>query len=771
MSAALTPRFDPADYPGDITLDQVIPAAAAIFAPLPADLRAELVEALRRRGIERLYSHQAEAYAAVRGGRHLVVVTPTASGKTLCYNLPVLERLLEDPSRRALYIYPTTALAQDQLAELGALKAGLPIEVRVDTYDGDTPPGRRTAIREGDHVVMTNPDMLHTGLLPHHTRWRRLFSSLEFVVIDELHTYRGLFGSQVANVIRRLKRICAFYGSHPTFICASATIRNPLELACRLLEEEDIALVDRSGAPRGERRLVFYNPPLLNRDLGVRRSSMLEARRIAAPWIRAGVQTILFCRSRLQVEVMLSYLRQDLAPRLDVARRVRGYRAGYLPLHRREIEAGLRDGEITAVVSTNALELGIDIGSLQAAVLVGYPGTIASTWQQLGRAGRRSGSVGVFVASSSPLDQFIVRHPEYFLSTDPEEGLIDPDNLLLLAGHLQAGLFELPFEDSEPLGRADVQGLLQVFEEDGSATRSAGRWFWSRQAFPAEEVHLRRIAADNVVIIDTAQARPQVIGEMDQFSAPVFLHEEAVYLHEGAQYHVDRLDWDEKKAYVRPVDVDYYTDALASVSVRVLDTFAGPDETPIARHHGEVKITSLASMFKKIRFHTHENIGSGPIHLPEQTLHTTAWWLTLDAQLWHSLGRETLEAGLQGMAHSLRHIASLRLMFDPRDLGAVAEVRSVTTQLPTVTVYEVYPGGVGFAARMYEVHRELLEDAAALVRACPCAAGCPSCIGPLHLVEGAKEACLKLLEAGDGAASRDAVAQVREMLGAAEQRS
>ena len=754
---ASIPSFDPAAFQGDITLDQVIPEVPATFAPLPADLRPALVAALAGRDIHRLYSHQAQAYDAIRCGRHLVVVTPTASGKTLCYNLPVLQRLLENPEKRALYLFPTKALAQDQLAELSALKHGLPIELRVDTYDGDTPPGRRTAIREGGHVVMTNPDMLHSGLLPHHTRWRRLFSSLELVVVDELHTYRGLFGSQVANVIRRLKRICAFYGSSPTFICASATIANPLELAKRLLEEENIALVERSGAPRGERRLIFYNPPLVNREMGIRRSSMLEARRIAAPWIRSGVQTIVFCRSRLQVEVMLSYLRQDLAPRLDAHQRVRGYRAGYLPLHRREIEAGLRSGEITGVVSTNALELGIDIGSLQTAVLVGYPGTISSTWQQLGRAGRRSGSVGVFVASSSPLDQFIVRHPEYFLSANPEEGLIDADNLLLLAGHLQAGLFELPFEDQERLGRADVGELLQLFEEDGSATHSAGRWFWSRQAFPAEEVHLRRILADNVVIIDTSHPRPQVIGEMDQFTAPVLLHEEAVYLHEGAQFHVDRLDWDEKKAYVRPVEVDYYTDALASVTVQVLETFDGPDSGEVSRSHGEIKITSLASMFKKIRFHTHENIGAGPIHLPEQTLHTTGYWITVDEALWHLLGRETLEAGLQGMAHSLRHVASLRLMCDPRDLGSVAEVRSVTTRLPTVTVYEVYPGGVGFSSRMYELHRELLDDAAALVRDCPCLAGCPSCVGPLHLVEGAKEACLRLLEAGDGLAARDSV--------------
>ena len=743
----MSPSFEAADFRGDVTLDHLIPAADARFAPLPDDLRPELGRALAARGVERLYSHQADSYRAVRRGRHLVVVTPTASGKTLCYNLPVLQRLLEQPERRALYVFPTKALAQDQLAELSALKHGLPIELRVDTYDGDTSPGRRTAIREGGHVVMTNPDMLHAGLLPHHTRWRRLFSSLDFVVIDELHMYRGLFGSQVANVIRRLKRICAFYGSSPTFICASATIANPLQLAQKLLEEENIELVERNGAPRGERRLIFYNPPLLNRETGVRRSSMLEARRIAAPWIRGGVQTIVFCRSRLQVEVMLSYLRQDLAPRLDAGRRVRGYRAGYLPLHRREIESGLRSGEITSVVSTNALELGIDIGSLQTAILVGYPGTIASTWQQLGRAGRRSGSVGVFVASSSPLDQFIVRHPEYFLGSDPEEGLIDPDNLLLLAGHLQAGLFELPFEDEERLGRADVHELLELFEEDGSASRSAGRWFWSRQAFPADEIHLRRIAADNVVIIDTSQPRPKVIGEMDQFTAPVLLHEEAVYLHEGAQYHVERLDWEEKKAYVHPVEVDYYTDALAAVTVQVLDTFSGPELEGLSRSHGELKITALASMFKKIRFHTHENIGSGPIHLPEQTLHTTGYWITVGEELWNSLGRETLEAGLQGMAHSLRHVASLRLMCDPRDLGGVAEVRSVTTRLPTVTVYEMYPGGVGYSARMYDLHRELLEHAAALVHDCPCLAGCPSCIGPLHLVEGAKEACLKLLSA------------------------
>jgi DEAD/DEAH box helicase domain-containing protein len=738
--------FDPSTLPGQVTLDHVQAARDALVAPLPSDLAPELAAALRARGIDRLYSHQAEAYDAARAGRHLVVVTPTASGKTLCYNLPVLQGMLEEPTSRALYVFPTKALAQDQLTELGALATKLPIDVKVDVYDGDTPPGRRTLIRDGGHIVLTNPDMLHTGVLPHHTKWRRLFSSLRYVVLDELHTYRGLFGSQVANVLRRLRRICAFYGSTPTFICASATIANPRQLAERLLEEEGVTLIDRNGAPRGERRIVFYNPPVIDRELGLRRSSLLEARRLAGPWIQDAVQTIVFCRSRLQVEVMLSYLQEDLMPRLDARRRVRGYRSGYLPLRRREIEAGLRSGEIWGVVSTNALELGIDIGSLQAAVMVGYPGTIASTWQRMGRAGRRSGSIAVFVASNSPLDQFIVRHPEYFLHASPEEGLIDPDNLLVLAGHLQAALFELPFQEREELGRADVSGLLGLFEEDGVVSRSGERWYWSHDAFPAEGVSLRRLAADNTVIIDTSRPRPEVIGEMDQFSTPVFLHEEAIYLQDGAQYHVDKLDWDQKKAYVRPVDVDYYTDALFAVSVDVLDTFSHEGRPSWDRACGEVKLTSLASVFKKVRFHTHENVGSGPISLPEQTLHTTAYWAALDDDLWSGLGRERLEAGLHGMAHAVRTVASLHLMCDPRDLGALGEVRSRATQRPTVTVYEVYPGGVGYARRLYELHDRLLDDAASLVRACPCLDGCPSCTGP-SAVEGVKDACLRLLSA------------------------
>ena len=737
-------EFDPSRLPGEVTLDHLAPARAATWADLPRDLDPALVGSLRRRGVERLYSHQAAAYASVRAGHDLVVVTPTASGKSLCYNLPVLQRVLEEPHSRALYLFPTKALAQDQLAELSELASGLPVRLRADTYDGDTPPGERTAIREAGHVVLTNPDMLHSGILPHHTRWRSLFSSLQYVVIDELHTYRGLFGSHVANVIRRLQRVCEFYGSRPVFVCASATIANPGELAERLLERP-VDLVTESGAPQGERRLVFYNPPLVNRELGIRRSSLLEGQRIAAPLIQAGLQTIVFCRSRLQVEIMLSYLRQAVASKSDRRLRIHGYRSGYLPRQRREIEAGLRSGEVAGVVSTNALELGIDIGSMRAAVLVGYPGTIASTWQQLGRAGRRGGSLAVMVASSAPLDQFIVRHPEYFLGANPEQGLIDPDNLLVLAGHLEAGLFELPFLESEGLGRADVGALLELFHEDGSVSQAGGRYYWSRQAFPAEGLSLRRMASDNVVIIDVSPPRPEVVGEMDQFSAQVMLHEEAIYIQDGAQYHVDRLDWEEKKAYVRPVDVDYYTDAMLAVTVNVLETFAQDEGAFLGRHHGEIKVSALASMFKKIRFHSHENIGSGPISLPEQTLHTTAYWTTVDTARGPALSRAQMESAIQGMAHSLRNVAALHLMCDPRDLGALGEIRSTATMRPTVTVYEVYPGGVGYSKRLFELHQQLLDDAADLVRSCPCSDGCPSCVGPLGGAEGGKTACLQLL--------------------------
>ena len=746
VDAVLDRLLSQEDFRRGLTLDHTIPARSARYADMPPTLDPRIGHALAGRGISRLYTHQAEAAALALKGQDCVVVTPTASGKTLCYNLPVLHTVLTEPDARALYLFPTKALAQDQLAELHGMVGGLGADIKTYTYDGDTPVSARQAIRQAGHVVVTNPDMLHTGVLPHHTRWVKLFANLRYVVIDELHAYRGVFGSHLANVLRRLWRVCAFYDSHPIVICCSATIANPRELAQRLTGRP-MTLVDNNGAPAGPKRLLFYNPPVLNRELGIRRSSTLESQRIAEAFLRGGVQTILFGRTRLQVEILLSYLQQALANRLGDSHAIRGYRGGYLPLQRREIEHGLRDGTVRGVVSTNALELGIDIGHLDAAILCGYPGTIASAWQQIGRAGRRrEAAAAVYVASSSPIDQYLVHHPEYFLGRDPEQGLIDPDNLLILSAHLQAATFELPLPVQESFGGAPVAELLRILEEDGAVHLAGDAWHWSADAFPAEGVSLRSANADNVVIVDVTRGA-RVVGEMDQFSAPVFLHEEAIYLHEGLQYHVDRLDWNEKKAYVRPVKVDYYTDAHLAVSIKVLQTLKSSRAQQIPVHHGEVRVTALPTIFKKIRFHTHENVGSGPISLPEQQLHTTAFWMEIPAEVGRQFSRPALQGGLQGLANVLTQVACLFLMCDPRDLGAYAETRAPHTGTPAVFVYERYPGGVGMSARLLETATAVIHAGHELVSDCGCESGCPSCVGPaLEVGDEGKAVTLRLLE-------------------------
>ncbi|HXF82725.1 MAG TPA: DEAD/DEAH box helicase, partial [bacterium] len=544
-----------------------IPAQPARYAPLPPGLDPALAAALRRRGIEQLYTHQAEAFEAAARGEHLAVVTPTASGKTLCYNLPVLDRILRDPSARALYLFPTKALAADQVDELQQLIAAIGRDIKTFTYDGDTPASARRAIRAAGHIVVTNPDMLHTAILPHHTKWLRLFENLRYVVIDELHQYRGVFGSHVANVLRRLRRICAFYGSDPQLICASATIGNPREHAERLTGRP-MTLLDRSGAPQGERVIAFVNPPLVNRELGIRRDTLLEVRALAGEFIRGGVPTIVFGRSRLAAELLTTYLRELAREAGRDPGTVQGYRAGYLPGERRAVERGLREGTIQAVAATNALELGIDIGQLSAAILAGYPGTIASTWQQMGRAGRTGElSAAILVATSSPLDQYIVHHPEYFFGHSPEQALINPDNLLVLTSHLKCAAFELPLGADEPYGPGLVTAILEALAAQGIVHSDGQRWHYVAERFPAEEVSLRSASTENVVIIDQTEARPAVIGEIDLAAAPAFVHDDAIYLHLGQQYHVDRLDWEARKAYVRRVDVDYYTDAEIAVGI------------------------------------------------------------------------------------------------------------------------------------------------------------------------------------------------------------
>jgi DEAD/DEAH box helicase domain-containing protein len=700
-----------------------IPAREAQYADFPSVIHPRLRDALLTRGIHRLYTHQAQAVDAVLRGENVVVVTPTASGKTLCYNLPALDTILRDETSRAMYLFPTKALSQDQVAELRGLVEVLGADIKTYTYDGDTPQTARRAIRSAGHIVVTNPDMLHSGILPHHPRWVRLFENLQYVVIDELHVYRGVFGSHVGNVIRRLKRICRYYGSDPTFICCSATIENPAELAAKLVDEP-VTLIDESGAPSGKKHVMLYNPPVVNRQLGLRSSSRHAARDLAARFIANDIQTIVFARSRTAVELLLGYLRDAAGAKRRET--VRGYRSGYLPLQRREIERGLRDGGVRGVVATNALELGIDIGALDACVVAGFPGTIASAWQQMGRAGRRNdSSAAVMVATSSPLDQFLVTHPDYFFQRTPEAALIDPNNLIILVSHIKCAAFELPFADDERFGVDTTGEILAFLAENDILHHVDGVWHWMSESFPAQEVSLRTAAAENVVIIE--QGPPaHVIGEIDRVSAPTMVHEEAIYIHEGQQYQVERLDLDEKKAYVRAVDVDYFTDAEQAVKVNVIDEFESSDD----RAYGEVSVTYLPTIFKKIKMHTHENVGWGKIHLDEDTFHTSAYWLTIPTHIAERLPRAEMEAGLLGTAHVLGEVGPLFLMCDPRDIAVWPEVKGTFTSAPTIFMYDRIPGGIGFSKRLYQLHRKLLLNAGQLLTSCPCEWGCPSCVGP-----------------------------------------
>jgi DEAD/DEAH box helicase domain-containing protein len=701
-------------------------------APWPEGLDPRLVAALRRRGIEAPYTHQAAAYEAATAGRNVVVVTPTASGKTLCYNLPVLSAVAGDEAARALYLFPTKALAADQLVELRALADAAELGLKTHTYDGDTPANIRSVVRAAGQVVITNPDMLHAAILPHHTKWFKLFENLRYVVIDELHTYRGLFGSHVANVVRRLRRICEHYDANPTFICASATIANPRELAEGVLEAP-VELVDDNGAPSGRRHVLVINPPVANQELGIRGSALLTGQRLAERLIGSGVQTIAFARSRTAVEVLTSYLRETFAPPPGHPHTIRGYRGGYLPNERHEIEAGLRDGRIRGVVATNALELGIDIGSLDAAISIGYPGTIASTWQQMGRAGRRTGtSLSALVCSSAPIDQFLAAHPDYLFDSSPEHGLVNPDNLYVLMNHLRASSFELPVPATEKFGIEETPTLLDVLQEDGYVRRADDdRYYWSHENFPASTFSLRTGAPENVVIVDTTGDRHRVLGEVDLFAAPLLVHEKAIYIHQGVQHHVDRLDWEERKAYVTRTDVDYYTDADLGVTLKVLEVFEEADVQPAGlRQRGEVMVAWKVTMFKKLKFHTHENVGWGSISIPEQEMHTTATWLVPPAELVNRYDRDTLDGALIGMSRIAQTTAALLLMSDPRDIGVLAQVQAPFTGRPTLYLYDTVPGGVGLTERLFAMVDDLLQACREAVESCPCADGCPACVGP-----------------------------------------
>ncbi len=814
-------RFDPQFMRSVSAWERIAPRPAR-HADFPAELDPRLVAALRARGTAPLYNHQAAAVRAALSGQNVAVVTGTASGKTLCYNLPVLQTLLAQPEARALYLFPTKALAQDQAAALADLLTSLDAvdHIPVRTYDGDTATSQRRAVREQARLLITNPDMLHTGILPHHPRWAALFENLSWVVIDELHVYRGVFGSNVANLLRRLRRICRFYGAEPRFILTSATIANPQELAETLIEAP-VRLIppDLDGAPQAEKHVLIYNPPVIDPALGIRRAYTLEATRIAGQFLQHGVQTVVFARARLTTEILLGYLRDTLGQAGGDSSSIRGYRGGYLPLERREIEAGLRDGSVRGVVATNALELGVDIGQLGAAVIAGYPGTIASLWQQAGRAGRRSEtSAVVLVASAAPLDQFIALHPRYLFERSPEHGLINPNNLAILLRHLRCAAFELPFEQGEGFGSAsDVADLLEFLVEEGELHRSNGTYRWVAESYPAEGMSLRASTDDTVVIQDIGEGRPVVIGEVDRVSAPLLLHEGAVYIHEGRTFLVSRLDWENALAEVQPAEVDYYTDASEVVDLEVLEVFDADETSSARRAHGRVRLTAQATSFRKVKRYTHETLGYGAIDLPPREFETTAYWMWIAPDVAKRLEEEGVllppndygpdwaraseaarrrdggrcrqcgaperegrkhhvhhlrpfrdfgyvpgenrndllansldnlitlcpachhraetargaRTALGGLAYALANIAPLFLMCDPRDLGSMAEMRSKETRAPTITLYDRVPEGLGLAERLYDLHADLLRGAGELVRSCPCADGCPACVGPV----------------------------------------
>ena len=748
-----------------------LPAQEGSYQEYPKQVHPALVKALREKGFERLYTHQYSSWEALQQGKNVVVVTPTASGKTLCYNLPVLDAILKNPSARALYLFPTKALANDQRAELDETIKLLPEEIRIFTYDGDTPQDARKAIRARGHIVLTNPDMLHAGILPHHTKWIKLFENLQYVVIDELHNYRGIFGSHLANVLRRLKRIAQFYGSSPQFVLCTATIANPLEMAEKMIEAP-VALIDNNGAPRGEKYILFYTPPVVNRFLGIRRSYVNEARRVASLFLKNNLQTIVFAQSRLITEVLVTYLKEDIEKTIKDEGLIRGYRGGYLPLKRREIEKGLREGKILGVVSTNALELGIDIGTLDVAVLAGYPGTIASTWQRSGRAGRKTGtSAAVLVASSSPLDQFIVNHPDYFFSKSPEKALINPDNLSILINHVECAAFELPFQDGEKFGTVEIGEILKYLEEDQLVHHSKNKWYYTSEAYPADGISLRSISSDNFVVVDATE-RTKAIAEVDFTSALTTLHPKAIYICEGEQYFVEELDYEQRKAYVKKTDVDYYTDAIDYTKIKILDIFDKKRLDRFDTAHGEVHVATQVVGFKKIKFHTMENVGAGDLSLPQNEMHTTSYWLTVPASILQALpfSSEQKINGLYGLAYILHHVSPLFLMCDLHDIGASIGDNSTGESVPpkdmlakieplhgtpfyfemdfepNIFIFDNYPGGIGLSPSLFDLEKRLLETCLKTIAACPCQDGCPSCVGPTaESGEQAKEVAVDIL--------------------------
>ena len=717
-----------------------LPAREAQYGEI--ELEPRLQAALARRGIWRLYTHQAEAISHVRQGKNVVVVTGTASGKTLCYWVPIVEALLADPLATALAIYPTKALAQDQFRGLEELLGDVEgLRALCGPYDGDTPQQQRRRLRDRASVVLTNPDMLHQGILPHHGRWGRFFQNLRFVVIDEVHAYRGVFGSHLANVVRRLHRVCRHHGSEPQFICSSATIANPREHAERVTGRP-MELVSNDGSPRGRKKFVLWNPPLLSsegrpqggegwRTGGERRSALWSGVELMTSLVKNEVQTIAFLQTRLATELMLTYARRYLggiSPRL--AERVRSYRGGYLPEERREIERQLASGEVLGIASTNALELGIDIGTLDACIMVGYPGTIASLWQRAGRAGRGSEeSLVVLVAGNSPIDQFLMCHTDYIFSKSPERAITDPDNPHVAIGHIKCAVHELPLADEEvPAFGEYAEDILELLEENGTVRHIEGKWYWASSDYPAAGVNLRNLCGPVYTIQDTTEG-DRVIGTMDEVSALSQLHTHAVYIHGGETYFVTRLDLEKKIAFVERRDLDYYTQAVHSSEIRLEEVERQESWRGCTVGFGDVTVTTHIPMFKKVKFHSRESLGFEALELPPQELETVALWLVPPERARGRVQAEGLvySEGLIGVANALVEVAPMFVMCDVQDIGSSVDSRNLGRD--AIFLFDRYPGGMGYAERCAEVIGDLLEAVHTVIRECGCRDGCPSCVG------------------------------------------
>ena len=762
-----------------VTSQYTLPARPGEYADLPLALHPGLRSALHQRGIQRLYSHQAQCWELAQGGEHVLVATPTASGKSLCYNLPVIQGALLHASK-ALYLFPTKALAQDQVAELLALNQQGDLGVRACTFDGDTPSDARRAVRTHGDIVVSNPDMLHQAILPHHTKWAQFFRSLAYVVVDELHVYRGVFGSHMANVVRRLRRIAAFYGSNPQFLLCTATIGNPGEHAQALIGSP-VRVVARNGAPSGPKHLFFYNPPAVNPDLGIRASSRSQVTRIARQAIKLGLKTLVFEPSRLMVEVVTKFLKDvfDADPRKP--ERIRAYRGGHLPLERRLTERKLREGELDCVVSTSALELGVDVGSLDVCVLDGYPGSVAATWQRLGRAGRRQqASLGVFVAGSEALDQYVVRHPEFFLEATPESARICADQELILFDHLRCAAFELAFQRGEHFGDSPREEYFQVLAEDGVLHLDGDHYHWIDESYPAQSVSLRAVADGNFLVIDLTDGQQTIIAETDYTSAALTLYEGAIYLIQSQPWQVEKLDWVGRKAFVRRTQADYYTDAIDYTRLKPLDQFDRARSGQGELCHGEVHVVRRVTGYKKIRYYTHENIGYGPVTLPDQQLQTTAVWWSIPGSLLDRVFEHRQDAldGFLGAARAVQTVALLSALAESRDLcRAVASLDgkpldrnqahlSAASFEPALFLYDNYPGGIGLSEPLFRHSHRLLHQASDLIAGCRCECGCPCCIGPILAgdEQGARVARLESTDTPNRGGSKSLALLVLRML-------